>query len=260
MIPIRIQYPEHNVTKKEIQERSGDGLLVHSHWYSIQGEGPFAGIPAYFIRLAGCNRGAKIDCAWCDTNFRMDEASVMSVNELLECVNRGLPGQAPLQLVVITGGEPLLHSNVRYLAHALENSGRLVQFETNGDLLHSYKPVEATSSFFVVSPKVSAYSGRYSEIKDEAKPLIGCLKFLVSSDPDSPYHHLPEYAFSGAFDVFLSPINEYRQDVAAGEVASFWDGIYDPDRCAANYAYAAKLCMEHGFRLSLQTHIFASVR
>lgn len=41
----------------------GDGktLDLHSIFYTIQGEGPFCGMPAVFIRLAGCN----LQCPWC---------------------------------------------------------------------------------------------------------------------------------------------------------------------------------------------------
>ena len=42
------------------------GLKVTSIFRTIQGEGPFAGYPAVFIRLAGCNFGDKSDhCQFC---------------------------------------------------------------------------------------------------------------------------------------------------------------------------------------------------
>lgn len=44
---------------------SADQLLVSSSFFTFQGEGPFTGHPAVFLRLAGCNIGAKEDCAFC---------------------------------------------------------------------------------------------------------------------------------------------------------------------------------------------------
>ena len=44
---------------------SGLILAINSIFYTIQGEGPFAGSPAVFVRLAGCN----LQCPMCDTEY-----------------------------------------------------------------------------------------------------------------------------------------------------------------------------------------------
>ena len=73
---------------------------VAETFFSIQGEGPTAGLPAVFIRLQGCSVG----CQWCDTRYSWDPGQGDSVD-----VSR-LLAQAlghPCRRVVITGGEPL---------------------------------------------------------------------------------------------------------------------------------------------------------
>ncbi len=51
-----------NTQPVEKPDRRADGSVdLHSIFYTIQGEGPFTGRPAVFIRLAGCN----LQCPWC---------------------------------------------------------------------------------------------------------------------------------------------------------------------------------------------------
>ena len=68
MIPINVDI---NATKNDFT----DGLLVTSIFYTLQGEGRFTGQRFIFIRLAGCNFGAKTQtCVQCDTAFQIANA------------------------------------------------------------------------------------------------------------------------------------------------------------------------------------------
>src|SRR5690606_32140809 len=77
-------------------------LPVMEHFYTIQGEGAFTGAAAYFIRLAGCDVG----CVWCDVkeSWDMNAHPSYSIDEIVRW-----PVEAGAELVVITGGEPLMH-------------------------------------------------------------------------------------------------------------------------------------------------------
>lgn len=102
-------------------------LDVHSIFRTLQGEGPFTGHSAIFIRLAGCN----LQCPACDTDYT-SKRSLMSVQTIIDKVNTLKIGQT-IQLIVITGGEPL-RQNISDLCILLYQAHYTVQIETNGTL------------------------------------------------------------------------------------------------------------------------------
>ena len=92
---------------------------------SIQGESSFAGIPCTFVRLTGCN----LRCSYCDTTYAYEEGYELSGEDVIRKVRN-----AGLNLVEITGGEPLLQEEVCQVIPKLIEEGRTVLIETNGSL------------------------------------------------------------------------------------------------------------------------------
>ena len=92
---------------------------------SIQGESSYAGMPCTFIRTTGCN----LRCSYCDTTYAYYEGKEISIEEILGQVKR-----AGINLVEITGGEPLLQREVYPLIKRLIKDGYKVLLETNGSL------------------------------------------------------------------------------------------------------------------------------
>ena len=90
---------------------------------SIQGESSFAGLPCTFIRLTGCN----LRCSYCDTSYAYYEGQELTADEIMSEVRR-----AGIDLVEITGGEPLLQKEVSHLIERLLDKGHTVLVETNG--------------------------------------------------------------------------------------------------------------------------------
>lgn len=128
--------------------------VVESFGPTLQGEGPYAGRLAHFIRLGGCN----LSCSWCDTPYSWDasrfdlrrEIETRSVSSLLDEV------ASSSGLVVLTGGEPLLHQRSQAfveLLRGLSGLGRSVHIETNGTICPSDDVVLMTD-VIVVSPKL----------------------------------------------------------------------------------------------------------
>ena len=99
-------------------------LPVMEHFYTIQGEGYHQGKAAYFIRLGGCDVG----CVWCDVKDSWDAAKhpKYEVQNLVSEISK-----TPTEIVVITGGEPLMH-NLDELTTTLQQAGLKTNIETSG--------------------------------------------------------------------------------------------------------------------------------
>ncbi|MFC2154052.1 7-carboxy-7-deazaguanine synthase QueE [Candidatus Altiarchaeota archaeon] len=99
-------------------------MKVSEIFASIQGEGRFVGLPQVFVRLAGCN----LRCSWCDTEYALKDGEDMSINEVVEEIQR-----FGLTSVCITGGEPMLQvKEIRQLISSLKGKGYSIVLETNG--------------------------------------------------------------------------------------------------------------------------------
>lgn len=119
---------------------SGNQLPVMESFYTIQGEGVFAGQAAYFIRLAGCDVG----CVWCDVKESWDASQwpVLNVETLAESA-----AASGAEIVVVTGGEPAMY-NLTQLCDALHACGLKVHIETSA----AY-PVIGNFDWVTISPK-----------------------------------------------------------------------------------------------------------
>jgi organic radical activating enzyme len=135
------------------------------HFYTIQGEGGHQGRAAYFIRLGGCDVG----CVWCDVKDSWDanKHPLMSVDTLTEIV-----AATPARLVVITGGEPLMH-NLTELTAALQAKG----FETNIETSGSH-PLTGSWNWICLSPK------KFKAPLPDVVPFANELKVVIFNQSD----------------------------------------------------------------------------
>ena len=94
---------------------------------SIDGEGIRVGYPVTFIRLAGCN----LRCNYCDTKYSYEDEKFteMTPQEIYIKVYK-LGGKR----ITLTGGEPLIHKDVKVLVDLLIQKGYEVNIETNGSV------------------------------------------------------------------------------------------------------------------------------
>ncbi len=102
-------------------------LPVMEHFYTLQGEGFYQGRAAYFIRLGGCDVG----CVWCDVkeSWDADKHPKFDVQSL-----RFEVAKTPAEIIVITGGEPLMH-DLTELTKELQAAGFKTHLETSGAYL-----------------------------------------------------------------------------------------------------------------------------
>lgn len=122
-------------------------MIVNEIFSSIDGEGLRAGELCTFVRISGCN----LRCVYCDTAYALGkEGTEMSVAEIVNKV---------LELgninVTITGGEPLIHADVKQLVSELLNYRRHVNIETNGtvDPYNFFWEVISSRLFFTMDYK-----------------------------------------------------------------------------------------------------------
>lgn len=131
-----IAKPDHHSDGQQLRVVQGSPFLT------LQGEGPYAGHRAIFVRLHGCN----LACTFCDTQFSDPNDPTWRIGELIHHIVRIRP---TTNLVVITGGEPM-RQNILPLCTRLHELKFRVQIETAGTLWipELYKYAE-----LVVSPK-----------------------------------------------------------------------------------------------------------
>lgn len=129
----------------------GKELSLAEHpFFTIQGEGPDAGRRAIFVRLSKCN----LRCWFCDTDF--EQQFVYSHKTSMEVIPKMAKDKA-CDLVVITGGEPLLQ-NIVPLVRDLNSLGIHVSVETAGtvyydELADVFDAARSNGNLIVCSPK-----------------------------------------------------------------------------------------------------------
>lgn len=123
---------------------------------TVSGEGRSLGQRCAFVRLMGCN----LHCSWCDTAYTWDASRFDLHTEgtrltWAEIADRVIAMN--VELVVISGGEPLLHQNQRawhLLMSTFAGAGIRVEVETNGTILPSAVSARGVHRF-TVSPKLA---------------------------------------------------------------------------------------------------------
>lgn len=165
-----------NTNKEVLRRVKGDGasLFVKEVFATIQGEGPFAGERAVFIRLAGCN----LACAWCDTDYRQGHTPAQDLRTLTLSALRAREsfGRWPDPLFVITGGEPF-RQPIGLLVDFLLGEGFRVQIETSGSLWQdvSVRGPNMDSLHIVVSPKLA-------KVHPKIRKHACAWKYVISAD------------------------------------------------------------------------------
>jgi 7-carboxy-7-deazaguanine synthase len=165
-------------------------LPVMEHFYTLQGEGFHQGRAAYFIRLGGCDVG----CVWCDVKDSWDATAhpAMSVDEMVDAVVKKTPAYKG-GLVVITGGEPLMH-NLDVLTAALHAKGFETNIETSGA-----HPLSGHWNWICLSPK------KFKTPLQEVVPFANELKVVVFNQSDFVWAEQYAALVSPACKLYLQP-------------------------------------------------------
>jgi 7-carboxy-7-deazaguanine synthase len=161
-------------------------LPVMEHFYTLQGEGVHQGKAAYFIRLGGCDVG----CVWCDVkeSWDADQHPLFTIEELVSVVKK-----TPSQIVVITGGEPLLH-DLTGLTQELHKAGLRTHIETSGS-----SPLSGEWDWITLSPK------KFKAPLPEVLPHASELKIVVFNKSDFAWAENWAAQVNSACKLYLQP-------------------------------------------------------
>lgn len=214
----------------------GDGITldVHSIFYTIQGEGPFAGRPAVFIRLAGCN----LQCPGCDTEYTKHREN-LDIATITSKACKFTSNTIILRpLVVITGGEPF-RQNIGRLVRMLIEHGFHVQIETNGTLP---RPATFPTCTIVVSPKTD-------HVHKTLLPFIHSYKYVMRVGSVCELDGLPVLALGNGDRHVARPHDSFKGTVYLQPMDE-----QHAMRNSSNLLECIKSCMTFGYTLCLQTH------
>jgi 7-carboxy-7-deazaguanine synthase len=247
---------------RKVDHENANALLVQEIFYTIQGEGPFQGVPAVFVRLAGCS----LACFYCDTEFESGMTSApLSVMEVCDQVVQLMPdhGTERQGLVVLTGGEPM-RQDIRELVENLRCMCFDVQIETHGlhylDFGTKFEAVPATLSDAYRGSLTIVCSPKAGKVNSDLAGIVHHWKYVISEDDSSDADGLPwlstqfrhqrsqiarpyDYGLLPPYSIWVSPKDEQ-----------------DPVKNGKNMKKAAEVAMRFGYRLTLQQHKILGLR
>ncbi|MEL4897867.1 7-carboxy-7-deazaguanine synthase QueE [Crocosphaera sp. Alani8] len=208
-----------SVSKQAIASKSITYPIVET-FHSLQGEGSWTGVSAFFIRLAGCD----VYCPWCDQKESWSSKTYPqhSLETLVTAAKQANPF-----MVVITGGEPLLY-DLFPLTKELRDSGLRVHLETSGS-----HPFSGWFDWVTLSPKPFKvpHESIYSQVSE--------LKVVIASPEDLYWAEKQEKKVSSAVIKYLQP--EWNSPQNQSLIIDYI--LHHPQ-----------------WRMSLQTHKFLGVR
>lgn len=240
-------------------------MRIAEIYSSLQGEGRLTGTPSALVRASGCN----LRCWFCDTPFTSwrPEGEDRDVAEIVEEVERlrssggpwakilpklGQPADnVELGHVILTGGEPMLFSELIPLCTQLRERNWHITIETSGTL---YLPVSC--DLMSISPKLAsstpvrqgagAWSDRHERDRHEPSVIRRLLdeydyqlKFVIDSpaDCEAVGNWLQLFSQATADRVWLMP-----------------QGI-EPAELQRTADWLIPYCESHGFQYCPRKHI-----
>jgi 7-carboxy-7-deazaguanine synthase len=214
-------------------------LKIAELFYSLQGEGSLVGVPSVFIRTSGCN----LRCVWCDTPYTswQPEGADLTLNQIVDEVKAH-----PARHVVVTGGEPMIATELIPLTERLRGLGLHITIETAGTV---FQPVAC--DLMSISPKLAnstpndRWAAQHNRLRIQPDALLELmarypyqLKFVIEKPDD--------------LDEVRVLIGALKAD--CGRVILMPEGT-GRNRLRERAVWLAEICKQEGFRFSPRLHV-----
>ena len=237
-------------------------MYIVERFLSIQGEGKYAGKTAYFLRTAGCNFRCPGFGVEKEVKGRLivgcDTIRAVYVNEFAntyedfspKVYEKELEALPYKPLVIITGGEPLLHyKNEQFYSFikALLDKGYEVHFESNGSIFLDFSSFPLYKNcVFALGVKLSN-SGMQEDLRISKTALENIiknakdyfLKFVLNKDENinKEVFKIQKLLNISAENIFCMPLGASKTELEEN----------------ANYVF--DFCLKHGFSYTDRLHI-----
>jgi organic radical activating enzyme len=236
-----------------------DGFLVKEIFYTVQGEGPLAGVPATFVRFSDCN----LACFFCDTDFTGGTLhNPLELSEMLA----GHAVKHRCSLFVFTGGEPMLQEifvlmvSIREVLEAMLGHNHAIwqnlhfQVETAGTVwpvIDGLELIDNGIASIVCSPKTPKVHPYIADYCND-------YKYILRFGETDPVDGLPNkstqrlgvdakvFRATGYKQIWVQPCDEDNDPNASGSSGQAMT--------LQNMALVSEIAMKHGYRVSLQLH------
>lgn len=222
-------------------------ISISETFYSIQGEGPYTGVPSVFLRTASCNLTCPgFPCDTIDVWKKVER--ICKPEDLIDLFERKdwLTYLRNGSHLVITGGEPLLQQDkLTYFLRLLRNlQYTYIEVETNGTIL-PHKNFDLYVSWYNVSPKLSS-SG---EPKDKRYKYNVLQHFTLSSKSIFKFVLTKPEDINEVLNDFVSPLN-----IPSSRVYLMPCGDTH-EQLERNSPWVIDLCKKYSFRFCPRVHI-----
>ena len=193
---------------------------IMEEFLTIQGEGFYAGRPAYFIRLGGCDVG----CVWCDVKESWDgeKHPLHSTEQIIDRVK-----SIETDFIVLTGGEPAMY-DLSEICKELKALNKTVAIETSG----AYS-LKGQLDWYTFSPK------KFKKPIPEAYDKADELKVVIYHKSDFRWAQKHAEKVKEQCLLYMQP-EWSKKDELMDEIISF-------------------VKRNKGWRISLQTHKFMNI-
>ncbi|GJQ28835.1 MAG: 7-carboxy-7-deazaguanine synthase [Phycisphaerae bacterium] len=226
-------------------------LPIAETFTSLQGEGKLLGVPSFFIRLSGCN----LRCAWCDTPYASwnPDGQPRSLDAIIADARASGVTHA-----VLTGGEPMIFSQLEPLAASLRDAGLHITIETAGTMFR-----HVACDLLSISPKLSNSTPRDDDPRDpdhrwktlHEQRRINLPAFQQLLDA-YPARQLKFVVAASSLDADLAEIDALLARLAGwsdADILLMPEGVTPPSPAAK--AALAAACLARNWRYAPRLHI-----